>query len=197
MRRLGVFNAWSESEPAVQAFVTAVRRLWSVSAGSTVRISRSTIALPRAIRLSSRPMRRNWSRCRRTQFSLAPFRQSERLQDQTRTIPIIFTHLPDPVGLGIVQSIARPGGNITGFADFDAPLMGKWLQLLKEIAPGPHTSCGHLQPGYRALRPPFLNRAIEAAAPAQYRRASRSAMTVRPHSSGRTRSRRADIRPRD
>ena len=57
------------------------------------------------------------------------------LRQQTHTIPIVFTFVPDPVGLGFVQSLARPGGNITGFSSWDAPLMGKWLQLLKEVAP--------------------------------------------------------------
>jgi putative ABC transport system substrate-binding protein len=57
------------------------------------------------------------------------------LQEQTRTIPIVFVLVMDPVGLGFVQSLARPGGNLTGFGAYDAPIMGKWLQLFKEIAP--------------------------------------------------------------
>jgi putative tryptophan/tyrosine transport system substrate-binding protein len=57
------------------------------------------------------------------------------LQEQTRTIPIVFLLVVDPVGLGLVQSLARPGGNITGFSSYDAPIIGKWLQLLKEIDP--------------------------------------------------------------
>lgn len=58
------------------------------------------------------------------------------LQQRTRTIPIVCVLLPDPVGLGFVQSFARPGGNITGFSSFDPPLMAKWLELLKDVAPG-------------------------------------------------------------
>src|SRR6516225_1130608 len=54
----------------------------------------------------------------------------------TRTVPIIFAGVPDPVGAGYVDSLARPGGNITGFTVFDYSISGKWLQLLKEIAPG-------------------------------------------------------------
>jgi putative ABC transport system substrate-binding protein len=57
------------------------------------------------------------------------------LQPLTRTIPIVFVLVADPVGLGLVQSLARPGGNITGFSVYDAQLMGKWLGLLNEIAP--------------------------------------------------------------
>jgi putative ABC transport system substrate-binding protein len=57
------------------------------------------------------------------------------LKQATSTIPIIFALLNDPVGQGIVASLARPGGNITGFTYIDFPLIGKWLELLKEIAP--------------------------------------------------------------
>jgi putative ABC transport system substrate-binding protein len=54
----------------------------------------------------------------------------------TRTVPIVFTIVVDPVGAGYVDSLARPGGNITGFTAFEYSFSGKWLQLLKEIAPG-------------------------------------------------------------
>jgi putative ABC transport system substrate-binding protein len=57
------------------------------------------------------------------------------LQQQTITISIVFVLVLDPVGLGLVQSLARPGGNITGVGAIDPPIMGKWLQLLKKVAP--------------------------------------------------------------
>jgi putative ABC transport system substrate-binding protein len=53
----------------------------------------------------------------------------------TRTVPIVFTIVPDPVGAGFVDSLARPGGNATGFSQFEYGISGKWLELLKEIAP--------------------------------------------------------------
>jgi putative ABC transport system substrate-binding protein len=53
----------------------------------------------------------------------------------TRTVPIVFVVVPDPVGAGFVDSLARPGGNATGFVQFEYGLSGKWLELLKEIAP--------------------------------------------------------------
>jgi len=58
------------------------------------------------------------------------------LLEATRTIPIVFCGVPDPVGTGFVDSLARPGGNATGFLMFEYTLSGKWLELLKEIAPG-------------------------------------------------------------
>ena len=53
----------------------------------------------------------------------------------TRTVPIVFANVADPVGAGFVDSLARPGGNATGFIQFEYNLSGKWLELLKEIAP--------------------------------------------------------------
>jgi putative tryptophan/tyrosine transport system substrate-binding protein len=54
------------------------------------------------------------------------------LLQATRTVPIVFVVVPDPVGAGFVDSLARPGGNATGFVQFEYGLSGKWLELLKE-----------------------------------------------------------------
>jgi putative ABC transport system substrate-binding protein len=53
----------------------------------------------------------------------------------THTVPVVFTIVPDPVGSGFVDSLSQPGGNATGFMQFEYGLSGKWLELLKEIAP--------------------------------------------------------------
>ena len=58
------------------------------------------------------------------------------LLEATRTVPIVFTTVADPVGAGYVDSLARPGGNATGFVVFEYSIAAKWLELLKEIAPG-------------------------------------------------------------
>ena len=57
------------------------------------------------------------------------------LQKATRTVPIVFVRVSDPVGAGVVDSLARPGGNTTGFMNFEYNLSGKWLELLKQVAP--------------------------------------------------------------
>ena len=57
------------------------------------------------------------------------------LQQATRTIPIVFMNVTDPVGAGFVQNMAHPGGNITGFLNFEYSMSGKWAELLKQIAP--------------------------------------------------------------
>jgi ABC-type uncharacterized transport system substrate-binding protein len=58
------------------------------------------------------------------------------LQQATRTVPIVFTMVADPVGAGLVESLAHPGGNTTGFTLYEYNMSAKWLELLKEIAPG-------------------------------------------------------------
>src|SRR5260370_40163841 len=57
------------------------------------------------------------------------------MQEETRTIPIVFAQVLDPVGAGFVDSLARPGGNITGFVSFEYSMAGKWLETLKLLAP--------------------------------------------------------------
>jgi putative tryptophan/tyrosine transport system substrate-binding protein len=86
------------------------------------------------------------------------------LRQQTRTIPIVFVLGVDPVRRGWVQSLARPGGTLTGFISWDAPLMGKWLQLLKEAAPGAMRVAVIFNPDTAPFAP-FLSHAIETAAP--------------------------------
>jgi putative tryptophan/tyrosine transport system substrate-binding protein len=54
---------------------------------------------------------------------------------ETKTIPIVFVFIGDPIGSGFAATIAKPGGNLTGFANFEAPIGGKWLEMLKEVAP--------------------------------------------------------------
>ena len=60
---------------------------------------------------------------------------AELMLKATRTIPVVFANVPDPMGSGFVQSLSRPGGNATGFMMFEYSLCGKWPELLKEIAP--------------------------------------------------------------
>ena len=63
---------------------------------------------------------------------------TQAVMQETKTIPIVFANVSYPVGRGFVASFSRPGGNITGFVSFESSLGGKWLELLKEIAPGVH-----------------------------------------------------------
>ena len=85
------------------------------------------------------------------------------LQKQTRTIPIVFAQVSDPVGFGFVATAAKPGGNITGFSHLEYGIAGKWLELLKEISPGLKRVAVMANPSDFAW-PGFL-RTIEGVAP--------------------------------
>ena len=68
------------------------------------------------------------------------------LLQATRIVPIVFTDVPDPVGAGFVDTLSRPGGNASGFMLFEYGMSGKWLELLKEIAPGVGAGCCSARP---------------------------------------------------
>src|SRR4051794_36598682 len=72
------------------------------------------------------------------------------VQKATGTIPILFVNVSDPVGEGFVAQLARPDANLTGFINLEAEMGGKWVELLKELAPQPRTRSPHVQSSYRA-----------------------------------------------
>jgi putative tryptophan/tyrosine transport system substrate-binding protein len=78
------------------------------------------------------------------------------LKQATRTIPIVFAAVIDPLGQGFVASLAHPGGNITGFSFIDFPMVGKWMQMLKEIAPGVRRMAFMFNPDTAPYYPAFL-----------------------------------------
>ena len=84
------------------------------------------------------------------------------LHQATRTIPVVFVVVVDPVGSGYVQSLARPGGNITGFSTFEPEMGTKWLGLLKEASPNLKQVAVIWDPGFKGFA--ALWRAIESAA---------------------------------
>jgi ABC-type uncharacterized transport system substrate-binding protein len=84
---------------------------------------------------------------------------------QTRTIPIVFTVVSDPVGERFVESLARPGGNATGFTNVEFSLTGKWLELLKEVAPGVKRVAFIFNPKLAPAGGSYYTRLIEASAP--------------------------------
>jgi putative tryptophan/tyrosine transport system substrate-binding protein len=135
MRRIGVLMAYAESEAEGQADVEAFRqelqklgwtdgrdlridyRWAALNAEAMERFAKELLALQPDLILSQS-----------TPTTLT-------LLHQTHTVPIIFAAVADPVGSGFVASLSRPGGNVTGFTAMEGSVAGKWLELLKEIAP--------------------------------------------------------------
>ena len=163
IRRVGVLLLWREDDPLARASVTAfaqalVRFGWVEA--KNIRIDyRFAAGDPTLFKTYAAELVGLSPDVLLAGASLAIVQ----LRQQTRTIPIVFVNVSDPVGQGFVESLARPGGNITGFTAYDAPLMGKWLQLLKEIAPGVTRVTVIFNPD-TAPYATLLNPAIEAAA---------------------------------
>jgi putative ABC transport system substrate-binding protein len=136
VRRIGVLFPGNENEPAykprLSAFTQALADLgWT--AGRNMRIDlRSGGADANRIQALAKELVALQPDIIVTSTTLA----TVAVQRETRTIPIVFAGLGDPVASGIVPRFDRPGGNVTGFAGFEGSLAGKWLELLWEIAPG-------------------------------------------------------------
>jgi putative ABC transport system substrate-binding protein len=136
MRRIGVLMALAESDLKGQAFVAAFREGlqklgWAEGRNIRVDIRRATggdAELGQRFAKELVALQPDLILSQSTANTAA-------LLQQTRTIPIVFVQVTDPVGSGFVASFARPGGNVTGFTTFDPTMAGKWLELLREIAP--------------------------------------------------------------
>jgi ABC-type uncharacterized transport system substrate-binding protein len=136
MRRIGVLLSTVESDPRGLEYITAFAQ-GLAELGWTV---------GRNVRIEYRWGAGDPNRCRRYAAELVALSPDvvlasggtivEAFQQASHTIPIVFVNTIDPVGGGYVESLARPGTNATGFASFEFSMSGKWLELLKEIAPG-------------------------------------------------------------
>jgi len=135
VRRIGVLMGYAENDPEAQIRLTAFKQALLVLGWSEDRnlridlrwtsgdVNRASTFAKELVALHPEVIMSN------TTPATAAF------QRETKTIPIVFTVVSDPVGAGFVESLPRPGGNITGFINLEPTIGGKWLELLKEIAP--------------------------------------------------------------
>ena len=136
MRRIGVLSGHGEGDPIEQSLFAAFQQS----------LAKLGLVQGSNIRIEYRWGAGNSERIRAMAGELVGLRPDvlfsvstpalAALRQATRSIPIVFTRASDPIGMGFVASLARPGGNITGFLIDEAPLAGKWVQLLKQMAPG-------------------------------------------------------------
>src|SRR5215510_13705415 len=135
MRRIGVLMGYAESDWEAQAWVAAFREA----------LQKLGWTEGRNIRIDIRWARADTGMMKRFAQELVALQPdlilsqitptTAALLQQTRTIPIVFAMVADPVGSGFVANMSRPGGQITGFTTLEGSLGGKWLELLKEVAP--------------------------------------------------------------
>ena len=135
MRRIGVLMFLAEDDPGakarIAAFIEGLQQLdWTV--GRNVQIE---IRWGAADAVRSRKYAAELVALAPDVIVAAGSETTAALREATRTLPIVFVAVSDPVGAGYVASLARPGGNVTGFTFVEYGMSGKWLELLKEIAP--------------------------------------------------------------
>jgi putative ABC transport system substrate-binding protein len=165
MRRIGVLMGIAESDPARQSFVTAFTEAlqelgWS--SGRNIRIEYRWGA-------GDAERIRNFAReLVEMQLDLIVGHTTPvvtALKAQTRTIPIVFTQVSDPVGSGFIDGFAKPGGNITGFTNLESSMGSKLGELLKEVAPTITRVAVMFNPDTAPDRGTYFLRPVEAAAP--------------------------------
>jgi putative ABC transport system substrate-binding protein len=134
LRRIGVLMGYGETDTETQARIAALKQKldelgWRE--GRNLRIDYRFVADAERMRSGAADL----VRLAPDAIVCSPGQVMLVLKEQTRTIPIVFANVPDPVGIGLVPSLAHPGGNITGFTSIEPTLAGKWLEALKEVAP--------------------------------------------------------------
>jgi putative ABC transport system substrate-binding protein len=134
-RRIGVLNGMGETDPDVQAWDVAFRKRldelgWVDGRNVNIDYRWGAANIERMQLLAKELVRLNPDVI--VSFTTPA---TAALQAETRTIPIVFVAAPDPVGSGFVATLAKPGGNITGFISHESSLGSKWLQLLHDVAP--------------------------------------------------------------
>ena len=164
LRRLGVFMGYRESDKEAQARLTAffqvfeelgwrdgrnlrVEYRWAAGSADQIRSSASELIAgnPDVILAATTPVVRA-------------------LLQETRTVPVVFISVSDPVGDGFVNSLSRPSGNATGFTNLERSLSGKWLELVKELAPSVTHVAALFNPATSAGRGAYYWPPFEAAA---------------------------------
>jgi putative tryptophan/tyrosine transport system substrate-binding protein len=136
VRRLGVLTPIAETDAEGQARLAALRnglRKLGWVEGSNLQIDLRAGAGENRIRL--REQAGELVALKPDVLFAAPTPALAAMREATRILPIVFAQVADPVGAGYVATLAHPGGNVTGFAQYEPGLAGKWLELLKQIAP--------------------------------------------------------------
>jgi putative ABC transport system substrate-binding protein len=163
MQRIGVLMAHAENDPEGQVFVAVFRetlqkRGWAE--GRNIRIDirwAAEVELMPGFAKELIALKPDLILANNTPTTAAVLKE-------TSTIPIVFAVVADPVGSGFVASLARPGGNVTGFTLTEPTMMSKWLELLKEIAPQVSRVAFLFNPATTPYRDIYLN-PFKAAAP--------------------------------
>jgi putative ABC transport system substrate-binding protein len=136
VRRIGVFMGIDENDPVAKTFVSAFIQSLAGLGWTYGRNMRMDLRWAGADANRVRTLAQELVGLKPDIIMVTTTPATAALQRETRTVPIVFAIVADPVASGIVARLDRPSGNVTGFAQYEATLGGKWLELLSEIAPG-------------------------------------------------------------
>jgi putative tryptophan/tyrosine transport system substrate-binding protein len=136
VRHIGVLTVSDENDPVMKARVSALTQALADLGWTDGRNVRIDIRWGRGDINRIRTFAQELVGLKPDIIMTSSEREAAVLQRETRTIPIVVVSMGDPVATGIVPRLDRPGGNVTGFANWEPSLAGKWLELLSEIAPG-------------------------------------------------------------
>jgi putative ABC transport system substrate-binding protein len=136
VRRIGVLMPFDENDPVAKAYVSAFTQALADLGWTDSRNVRIDLRWAGADTNRIRALAQELVGSHPDVIVTNTTPTTVAVQRETRTIPIVFASVTDPVASGIVTRLDRPSGNVTGFATFEASLAGKWLELLSEIAPG-------------------------------------------------------------
>jgi putative ABC transport system substrate-binding protein len=135
MRRIGILIAGAQSDPNMQERVAAFLQTLEKLGWSEGRNIETDIRFAAGKPDQYGPMSKELTTLQPDVIFAYSTPIAAALQRESRTIPIVFVNVSDPIGSGLVASLARPGGNVTGLMLYEEGITGKWLALLKEIAP--------------------------------------------------------------
>jgi putative tryptophan/tyrosine transport system substrate-binding protein len=165
MRHIGVLTGPGDSDPVLQSYIAAFQQ----------ELAKLGWMDGRNIRIDYRWGAGNIERIRASAAELVALRPDvlfsestpalAALRQATRSIPIVFTHVADPIGMGFVASLARPGGNITGFLIEEPPFAGKMVQVLQKMVPDLRRAASLFDPDFAPSAGEFFRYAQAAAAP--------------------------------
>jgi putative ABC transport system substrate-binding protein len=163
-RRIGVLMPYAADDPEIKSRLTAFRQAleqlgWAEGSNVHIDYRFATGGSDRYL-----PLAQELTALRPDVIVAVTTPVVATLQRETRALPIVFTSVSDPIGAGFVASLARPGGNLTGVLLYEAGIMGKWLAMLKEIAP--RLTRAALLGNPKTTPFDYFQRAAEATAPA-------------------------------
>ena len=187
VRRIGVLIDLTEDDPEIEVAACSIPAAASNAAdGRRAAMSASTLALRPAAQMQHRPLAKELVALQPDVILAHSTHVVEALQQESRTIPIVFVTVSDPIGSGFIASLARPGGNLTGMLFYEASIAGKWLAMLKEIAPRLARAALDRQPQDDPVIDYFLRSAEAAGAVARDRAGAQSRRDAPPTSSARS-----------